>query len=155
RNRWGQVDIFHRRYERTARQAAQMLGYEKLPARIKMLVDDPAKCETKISLIQCIQPRDERKMYRLGGSYQYLDTAFASYHVLEDEEVIVRESGFRSFPVSCFNWRRYEGDPYGISPTIEALTTVREENAVRRSGLRALQQVTDPATASKARLDYV
>ncbi|RWF66792.1 MAG: phage tail protein [Mesorhizobium sp.] len=155
RNRWGQVDIFHRRYERTARQAAQMLGYEKLPARIKMLVDDPAKCETRISLIQCIQPRDERKMYRLGGSYQYLDTAFASYHVLEDEEVIVRESGFRSFPVSCFNWRRYEGDPYGISPTIEALTTVREENAVRRSGLRALQQVTDPATASKARLDYV
>ncbi|TIU91485.1 MAG: phage tail protein, partial [Mesorhizobium sp.] len=155
RNRWGQVDIFHRRYDRTARQAAQLLGYEKLPARIKMLVDDPAKCETKISLIQCIQPRDERKMYRLGGSYQYLDTAFASYHVLEDEEVIVRESGFRSFPVSCFNWRRYEGDPYGISPTIEALTTVREENAVRRSGLRALQQVTDPATASKARLDYV
>lgn len=155
RNRWGQVDIFRRRYERTARQAAQMLGYEKLPARIKMLVDDPAKCETRISLIQCIQPRDERKMYRLGGSYQYLDTAFASYHVLEDEEVIVRESGFRSFPVSCFNWRRYEGDPYGISPTIEALTTVREENAVRRSGLRALQQVTDPATASKARLDYV
>lgn len=155
RNRWGQVDIFHRRYERTARQAAQLLGYEKLPARIKMLVDDPAKCESKISLIQCIQPRDERKMYRLGGSYQYLDTAFASYHVLEDEEVIVRESGFRSFPVSCFNWRRYEGDPYGISPTIEALTTVREENAVRRSGLRALQQVTDPATASKARLDYV
>ncbi|MGX9118135.1 portal protein [Mesorhizobium sp. BHbsci] len=155
RNRWGQVDIFHRRYERTARQAAQLLGYEKLPARIKMLVDDPAKCETKISLIQCIQPRDERKMYRLGGSYQYLDTAFASCHVLEDEEVIVRESGFRSFPVSCFNWRLYEGDPYGISPTIEALTTVREENAVRRSGLRALQQVTDPATASKARLDYV
>ena len=112
RNRWGQVDTFHRRYERTARQAAQLLGYEKLPARIKVLVDDPAKCETKISLIQCIKPRDERKMYRLGGSYQYLDTAFASYHVIEDEEEIVRESGFRSFPVSCFNWRRYEGDPY-------------------------------------------
>ncbi|MER9852232.1 portal protein [Mesorhizobium sp. M0106] len=155
RNRWGQVDIFHRRYERTARQAAQLLGYDRLPARIKILVDDPAKCETKISLIQCIQPRDERKMYSLSGSYQYLDTAFASYHVIEDEEAVVRESGFRSFPVSCFNWRRYEGDPYGISPTIEALTTVREENAVRRSGLRALQQITDPATASKARLDYV
>ncbi|MER8863240.1 portal protein [Mesorhizobium sp. M0751] len=155
RNRWGQVDIFHRRYERTARQAAQLLGYDRLPVRIKILVDDPAKCETRISLIQCIQPRDERKMYSLSGTYQYLDTAFASYHVIEDEEVIVRESGFRSFPVSCFNWRRYEGDPYGISPTIEALTTVREENAVRRSGLRALQQITDPATASKARLDYV
>ncbi|MBZ9960842.1 MULTISPECIES: portal protein [unclassified Mesorhizobium] len=155
RNRWGQVDIFHRRYERTARQAAQLLGYEKLPARIRTLVDDPAKCEEKIALIQCIQPRDERRMYRSGGSYRYLDAAFASYHVIEDEEEIVRESGFRTFPVSAFNWRRYEGDAYGISPTIEALTTVREENAVRRSGLRALQQITDPPTASKARLDYV
>ncbi|CDX39971.1 putative Head-to-tail joining protein [Mesorhizobium sp. SOD10] len=155
RNRWGQVDIFHRRYERTARQAAQLLGYEKLPARIKALVDDPAKCEEKISLIQCVQPRDERRMYRSGGFYQYLDQAFASYHVIEDEEEIVRESGFRTFPVSTFNWRRYEGDAYGISPAIEALTTVREENAVRRSGLRALQQITDPPTASKARLDYV
>ncbi|PBB78638.1 phage tail protein [Mesorhizobium sp. WSM3879] len=155
RNRWGQVDTFHRRYERTARQAAQLLGYEKLPARIKALVDDPAKCEGKVSLIQCVQPRDERRMYRSGGSYQYLDAAFASYHVIEDEEEIVRESGFRTFPVSIFNWRRYEGDAYGISPSIEALTTVREENAVRRSGLRALQQITDPPTASKARLDYV
>ncbi|MER9079955.1 portal protein [Mesorhizobium sp. M0895] len=155
RNRWGQVDTFHRRYERTARQAAQILGYEKLPAKIKMLVDDPAKCETKISLIQCIKPRDERRMYNVGGTYDYLDTAFVSYHVLEEEAVIVKESGFRTFPVATFNWRRYEGDPYGISPTIEALTTVREENAVRRSGLRALQQVTDPATATKARLDYV
>ncbi|MER9270477.1 portal protein [Mesorhizobium sp. M0643] len=155
RNRWGQVDTFHRRYERTARQAAQILGYEKLPAKIKMLVDDPAKCETKISLIQCIKPRDERRMYNIGGTYEYLDTAFVSYHVIEGEAVIVKESGFRTFPVATFNWRRYEGDPYGISPTIEALTTVREENAVRRSGLRALQQVTDPATATKARLDYV
>ncbi|MER9574896.1 portal protein [Mesorhizobium sp. M0400] len=155
RNRWGQVDTFHRRYERTARQAAQILGYEKLPAKIKMLVDDSAKCETKISLIQCIKPRDERRMYNIGGTYDYLDTAFVSYHVIEEEAVIVKESGFRTFPVATFNWRRYEGDPYGISPTIEALTTVREENAVRRSGLRALQQVTDPATATKARLDYV
>ncbi len=155
RDRWGQVDTFHRRYERTARQAAQMLGYSKLPPRIRALVDDPAKCDTRVSLVQCIKPRDERRLYRAGDSHRYLDTAFASYHVIEEEEVIVREAGFGTFPVSCFNWRRYEGDVYGISPTIEALTTVREENAVRRSGLRALQQITDPPTASRARLDYV
>lgn len=155
RNRWGIVDTFHRRYERTARQAAQIFGYDKLPAVIKALVDDPVKIETKISLVQCIKPRDERKMYNIGGVYRYLDADFASYHVIEQECEIVKESGFKTFPIASFNWRRYEGDPYGISPTIEALTTVREENAVRRSGLRALQQVTDPATASRARLDDV
>lgn len=155
RNRWGVADTFHRKYERTARQCAQLFGYEKLPPKIRMLVDDPVKAEEKLTLVQCIKPREDRRMYSIGGTRGYLDTDFVSYHVIEQEEHIGKESGFRTFPVSCFNWRRYEGDTYGISPTIEALTTVREINAVRRSGLRALQQITDPSTASKARLDYV
>jgi len=151
RNRWGEADTFHRRYERTARQVAQIVGYDKLPPRVRMLVDDPAKCDEKITLVQAVRPRDERKMYR----GEYLDTDYVSYHVIEEEEFIAKEMGFRTFPVSCFSWRRYEGDTYGLSPTIEALTTVREINAVRQSGLRALQQITDPATASKASLDFV
>lgn len=155
RNRWGVTDTFHRKYERTARQIAQTVGYDKLPPKVKTLVDDPVKCMEKLELIQCIMPRDERKMYRVGKVRGYLDTEFASYHVLVDEEAIIQEKGFHTFPVSTFSWRRYEGDTYGLSPTIDALTTVREINAVRRTGLRALQQVTDPATASKAQLDFV
>lgn len=155
RNRWGVPDTFHRKYERTARQVAQIVGYEKLPPNIKMLVDDPVKCDEKVTLLQAIMPREERQMYSIGGYRDYLDTAFVSYHIIEEEEFIAKEGGFRTFPIACFNWRRYEGDTYGLSPTIEALTTVREINAVRRTGLRALQQITDPATASRARLDFV
>lgn len=155
RNRWGVPDIFHRKYTRTARQVAQIMGYEKLPPKIRMLVDDPAKQQEKVTLVQAIAPRDERRMYNSSRGWEYLDSPFVSYHVIEEEEVIAKERGFNTFPVSCFNWRRYEGDAYGLSPTIEALTTVREINAVRRSGLRALQQITDPATASKATLDFV
>jgi hypothetical protein len=155
RNRWGEPDIFHRLYQRTARECAQKFGYDKLPAAIKALVDDPDTQLEMVSLIHCVQPRDERAMYKVNGEWEYLDTEFASYHVIEAEEAIVSEKGFRTFPVSCFNWRREEGDVYGISPVIKALTTVREINAVRRTGLRALQMVTDPATASRAGLDYI
>lgn len=155
RNRFGEVDTFHRKYEKPARVCAQLFGYDKLPAKIKALVDDPAKCDEKVGLVQAIMPRKERQLYRRGGMMEYLEAPFASYHVVEGEETIVKEANFRSFPVSVFNWRRYENDTYGISPTIEALTTVREINAVRRTGLRALQQVTDPATASRAELDFV
>jgi len=155
RDRWGEVDTLHRKYERTARQCAQMFGYDRLPPAIRMLADDPAKCLEKVGLIQCVKPRDERRTYRIGDTTDFLDTAFVSYHVIEDEEEIVKEAGFRTFPVACFNWRRYEGDTYGISPTIEALTTVREINAVRRTGLRALQQITDPALAYRAKADQV
>jgi hypothetical protein len=115
------------------------------------MANDPVQCDEKLTLVQGVRPRDERKMYR----GEYLDTDFVSYHVLDGEQVVIKEKGFRTFPTSCFSWRRYEGDTYGLSPTIEALTTVREINAVRQSGLRALQQITDPATASKASLDFV
>jgi len=155
RNRWGEVDIFHRRYERTARDLAQLVGYEKLPKAIRNLVDDPAKALEKVSIIQAIQPRNERRTYDLAGERVYLDSEFVSYHIVESEEEVVKEKSFGTFPIACFNWRRYEGDVYGTSPCIQALTTVRELNAVRHSGLRALQQVTDPATASHADLDYV
>ncbi len=156
RNRWGVTDTFHRKYQRTARQVAQLFGYDKLPAKTKTLVDDPTKGQTKITLLQSVKPRDERRMCRIGNqSPVYLDTDFVSYHVICDEEEIAKESGFRTFPVSCFNWRRYEDDTYGNSPMIEALTTIREINAVRRTGLRTLQQVADPSTASRAKLDVV
>lgn len=67
RNRWGIVDIFHRKYERTARQVAQIVGYDKLPAKIKMLVDDPTKSQQKITITQAIRPRNERRTYAVEG----------------------------------------------------------------------------------------
>lgn len=154
RNRWGEVDIFHRRYQRTARQVAQMMGYKNLPSIIQEMANDPAKREQKVELIHAIQPRDERKMYNLAGEWIYLDSPVASYHVLEQEAAIVLDKSFQTFPISCFNWRRAEGDAYGVSPTINALVTVREENEVRRTGLRALQQQTDPALGGSASLDF-
>jgi hypothetical protein len=42
-----------------------------------------------------------------------------------------------------------------MGPMVRALVTVRELNAVRRTGLRALQQITDPALAHSPDLDYV
>ncbi|HYF53428.1 MAG TPA: portal protein [Salinarimonas sp.] len=154
RNRWGTPDTFHRKYERTARQVAQMLGWAKLPPKVQELANDPVKCDEKVELIQAIRPKSDRRMYRGRGGWDFMDGDFESVHVLVGDEVVVKERSFSTFPVACFNWRRYEGDTYGISPTIEALVTVREINAVRRSGLRALQQITDPALATRDELEY-
>jgi hypothetical protein len=155
RNRWGEVDVFHRRYSRSARELAQLVGFDNLPASIRGMANDPVQALKPVSIIQALQPRNERRMYNLAGERVYLDSPWVSYHVIEAEEHVAMEKSFQSFPVACFNWRRYEGDVYGTSPTIRALTTVMELNAVRKTGLRALQQITDPATASSKDLDYV
>ena len=159
RNRWGEVDIFHRRYERTAREIAQLLHSQgkPLPRSVAKLVNDrdPAKALTKMTVVQAIEPRNERRTYSLAGERIYLDSPFVSRHVLEDDQEVILDKPFASFPISVFGWKREPGDTYGTSPVIKALTTVAELNAVRHSGLRALQQITDPATATAADLDYV
>lgn len=155
RDRWGEPEILHRRYERSARVAAQMFGFEALPPRIRELANDPVKSMELVSLIHCVKPRKDRRTYDLAGERVYLDSPFASYHLICEEEQIVAERSFQTFPVACFNWRRLEGDHYGVSPTIKALTTVREINAVRRTGLRLLQQASDPPTASGGKADDV
>lgn len=156
RNRWGDVDVFHRRYARSIREIAQLVGYDKLPASLKDRANDPVKCLEKLTIIQGVQPREERRMYDLAGERIYLDSPYVSYHVLEGEEnAMLMEKPFQSFPVSTFDWKRYEGETYSMGPMVRALVTVREVNAVRRTGLRALQQITDPALAHSPDLDFV
>ncbi len=155
RNKWGNVDIFHRRYEVTARALAQDVGAENLPKSIQNMLETTEGQLQLVQVVQSIAPRDERATYDLAGETVYLEGEFSSCHVIEQEEEIVKEMDFHSFPVSCFSWRRYEGDTYGTSPTIMALSTVREINEVRRVGLRGLQQMIDPATASMTGIDYV
>lgn len=157
RDRWGVVNTFHRRYERTALQAAQMFDGYAIPEKIRDMANDPGKRFQKVALVQSITKRDDgkRKRVRVRGRETYIDAPWTSVHVLEEENAIVKERGFRTFPVACFNWGRQDGDDYGTSPCIKALTTVRELNAVRKTGLRALQQVTDPALAGPAKLDYI
>lgn len=154
RNKWGEPDILHRRYKRSARVAYQLFG-DKLPKKIVDMAGNPAQCEEKVELIQAIFPNEERKTHKVRGETVHLDGPFKSLHVIVDGEAIVKDKGFNSFPVACFNWGRDDGDDYGTSPTIELLTEVREISAVRKGTLRGLQGITDPALALHSKVDYL
>jgi hypothetical protein len=106
RNRWGEPDVFHRVYERTARQCARRHSVMRTCRRNSRWRTIRRKCLTKVTLIQCVEPREERRMYNISGEHVYLDSPFATYHVIEGEQVVVGRRSFHTFPVSCFNWRR-------------------------------------------------
>lgn len=154
RNKWGEVDTLHRRYKRSARVAYQMFG-DKLPSKIIDMAKKPGQCDEMVEFVHSICPNYDRKTYKRMGETAYLDGPFKSCHVITDGEKVVKEKDFQSFPVACFNWGRDDGDDYGTSPVIELLTEVREINAVRKSTLRAIQGVTDPALALGGKLDWL
>jgi hypothetical protein len=154
RNKWGEVDTLHRRYKRSARVAYQMFG-GKLPQKIIDMAKEPGQCDEMIEFVHSICPNHDRKTYKRMGQTEYIDGPFKSYHVICDGEKLVKEKDFSSFPVACFNWGRDDGDDYGTSPVIELLTEVREINAVRKSTLRSIQGVSDPALALGGKVDWL
>ena len=159
RDDYGMPLRFHRCYRRTALQIARahQQGYFKAPKKILDMADQAGKKHTEFTLIQAISPKPDGKRISLTGpdGRQFIDMPWQSVHVIEEEEEAIRESGFLSFPVATFSWEREEGDDYGTSPAIKALTTVREQNAVRKSGLRALQMNVDPVTLKHNDLDDI
>ena len=155
RNRWGEVDTFHRVYKRTVRQCVQAFGYEKLPEKIRHMAMDPKKCDEIVEIVHAIYPNNDRKGFFSAGDWIHTEGPFKSCHVIRGEEAIVKERSYSAFPVACFNWNRDDGDDYGTSPVIEMLTEVREINVVRRDTLRALQQVTDPAIGYYSKIDDI
>ncbi len=154
RNKWGEVDTLHRRYKRSARVAYQMFG-EKLPPKVVDMAKGTKQCDEMVEFVHSICPNYDRKTYKRMGQTEFIEGPFKSVHVICEDEKVVKDKDFGSFPVACFNWGRDDGDDYGTSPVIELLTEVREINAVRKGTLRALQNITDPALALGGKVDWL
>lgn len=159
RDDFGRPMRFHRCYIRTAMQIASspILG-PKAPQKVIDCANDPKNRYQEFTIIQAISRKPDGKRISISmpdGERKFIDMPWQSVYVIEEEEALIREGGFMTFPVACFSWEREEGDDYGTSPAIKALTTVREQNAVRKSGLRALQMNTDPPLAKHDDLDDI
>jgi hypothetical protein len=78
--------------------------------------------ETKLKVLWVVKPRGNVDNKTL-GSKKY---SYESVHILEDEKVVIRRSGFNGNPIICSRLYKNEGEEYGrgmgtnaLSPTIE------------------------------------
>ncbi len=137
-NKFGEVDVLHRKYRRTARQLVQKFGKDKLPPEVvRGYETDPFQ---DYEIIHAVFPReeyDDRKQDAKNKKY-------ASVWYLTGKGKIIGESGFDIFPYKAWRYMRFSNYAYGISPAILSMCDIRGANIVSKTNLGARQMAVDP-----------
>ena len=121
----GQVSKNFFEVELNAFQVVEEYGEVGKTANVKSAIDSQNR-DTKFKVLWVIQPRldyDAKIKNNLNMPYE-------SVHILEEENVQLRESGFRELPIKVTRFYKNDGEEYGRSPGMESLPSNIELNAI-------------------------
>ncbi len=137
-NHKGRVDTVTSEVQFTGRQLLQKYGTKPFNAEhLKKFIDKPNE---KYLIQNTILPRKDIKLGKFGAT----NKKFGSFHIWRDEKILLRESGFATFPVVVSRWIKITGEKYGRSSAMKALHDIRMLNRMMEDTLRAAQKATDP-----------
>ncbi len=128
----GYVDTIIREFTLTARQCLNKFGMENLTPQMLKCVqyDDVKKMEQKFPILHYIAPREDaaRDMGKIDGP----NKPIASIYVSKDEKITVRISGYDEMPNATTRFLKWGDSPYGFSPSIAALPTIKQVNFIEQ-----------------------
>jgi len=126
----GQIDTVYRECEFDLRQIVNKFGQEWADhEHFKMQYDEDSTRKYKI--IHAVEP--------IHGTDR-----FASYHVLKDKPILLKEATFNEKPYAVPRWTKISGEMYGRCPLMKALPDVKMLNQMMRTAIRAAQKAADP-----------
>lgn len=122
----GKVDTLIREFELTARQAKQKFGEENLGPKLCEACKDAKKRDMKFKFLHSVHPREdgEYDKTKVDGP----NKPIASCYVSVDDRCVVKEGGYDEDPLGVSRYLKWGKSAYGYSPSIEALSTVRQVN---------------------------
>lgn len=128
----GVVDTVFREFELTCRQAVQKFGIENVGETIQKCYEErkPESLDKKFQFIHAIYPRadDQRRQGKVDGP----NKPIASVYVSCADNICVRNAGYDESPAAVSRFLKWGKSPYGYSPSIEALPTVRQVNFIEK-----------------------
>ena len=134
----GIIDMVHRQFKYTARQALQAFG-DKLPEAIQRAAEKEPLTEFKF--LHCVQPNEDYDARGLGGK----SLAYESYYICMDEPAIVRDGfGYRTFPYAISRNLTLPGEVYGRGPASLVLADIKQLNEFEKTILRQGHLAVDP-----------
>lgn len=142
-NEFGVVDLVHRDWHWTARQAHQRWG-DKLPDVIKRAAEKMPDQEFRF--LHCVKPRGDIDVTRMDAK----GMPFVSFYVCVETREVIEEGGYRAMPYSVGRYDLLPGEVYGRSPCMTILPDVKMLNEMNRTTIQAAQlAVLPPLLAGK------
>lgn len=136
-NEFGVVDLVHREFKMTARQAVGMFK-DKTPMVIKTTYERTPEAE--FWFLHCVKPRGDADWSKA----DYRGMAFVSYYINIESREVCSESGFRVFPYAVGRDRVTSGEIYGRGKADLILPDVKMLNEMNRTTIQAAQLAVLP-----------
>ena len=138
-NHQGIVTIMIRWFRRTAVQAAEAFGYERLPGTLRTAPDKQS--QTPFDFLHVVKPREDYDPRRLDEK----GMPFCSrYWCVQGESMMAKEGGFRVFPYAVSRYDQTPGECYGRGPAQIVLPSLKTLNAQKRTFLKVGHRIADP-----------
>jgi hypothetical protein len=135
----GFVNCIYTERDYTLRQLIERFGFENISKRWQDAYEK-GDSKTKVKVVHIIEPRMERDPYGFGVA----NMPYASIHIDMATEKILLESGFVDFPVAVTRHAKLSGEKYGRSPSMKALPSIFEANAIGEAWPLAVEKMLDP-----------
>jgi hypothetical protein len=137
-NHAGIIDKVHRKFEMTARQAAQKWGIDKIPEKIRTALEKSP--ERKFEFIHCVKPNEDYK----SGRMNYEGMPYASYYLSLEGNQMVSRGGYKTFPYAISRYVTGPKEVYGRSPAMTVLPDIKMINEMSKTVIRAAHKIVDP-----------
>lgn len=134
----GRVDTVHRKFQFTARQAAQSFGVDKLPDKIKSVLE--RQPEQKFWFLHCVAPNEAY----MPGDIHRDRMKYSSVYLSIDDRTIVSRGGYRTMPYAVSRYVKGPNEIYGRSPAMSALPDIKMLQEIEKSVIRQANRITDP-----------
>jgi hypothetical protein len=135
----GRTDTVHRQFSLSARAAAQMFGADRLPANITQALA-AGKIDQKFTFVHVLRPNNSWEPGRLDAN----GFAIQSIYLALEGKCIVALGGYHTMPLIVSRYDMSPGDPYGRSPSMKVLGTIKSLNRMAADLLRASHLAIEP-----------
>lgn len=136
-NHQGMVDRFIRWFRLTARQIYQRWP-ETFPAQLVPALE--SESQTPFDILHRVGPREDYDPARLDAKGK----PFSSIYLCIQGQTILREGGYRKFPVASSRYDQMPGEVYGRSPAMMVLPALKTLNNQKRVFLKQGHRAGDP-----------
>jgi len=140
----GVVDTFYREYTMTPRQMAQQFGEDNLSVNVKNAAQRGEL--TPIKVCHLIEPNPDADMHRVDSAAMPWRSSY--WEKGSNDGMVLRQSGFTSFPIMAPRWDVNGVNVYGTGPGDVALGKSRELQLLEADKLRVVQQYARPAVTA-------
>lgn len=142
-NKHGNVDIVHRKFDMTGRQAMQEFDEKKLSENVRNSVK--TNRHQDFEFLQAIYPVDDPLVKQFdSGTKRNQFRNYVSYYIEVDKKRLLRRGQFRTMNPVVWRLQKYSGETYGRGLLGEAIVDVKRLNSASKSEMMARQLAIEP-----------